>query len=48
VRDRLLPQIVAEGTWTNELDLVNFETGDHITGDDLVPPRRGSPDDGEP
>jgi PAS domain S-box-containing protein len=30
VRDRLLPQIIAEGGWTNELDLVNFETGDHI------------------
>lgn len=30
VRDRLLPQIIAEGGWTHELDLVNFETGDHI------------------
>jgi PAS domain S-box-containing protein len=30
VRDRLLPQIIADGGCTNELDLVNFETGDHI------------------
>lgn len=30
VRDQLLPQIIAEGGWTNELDLVNFETGEHI------------------
>ncbi len=30
IRDRLLPQIIAEGGWTHELDLVNVATGDHI------------------